>query len=162
MEKTNTLKFEFFDPVEAGETWAITWGFDYKVVEIYVDGEKLLDIIREIEAPYAKEEGYPELAGAYGHISPKDLYFGLGTALIENSDACDNKVYLFCCEDCGDILCWSISFMVKEDEKYVYWYDFKHEHRNWKYDLTFRFEKEENEEGLWELWDMCKEQMRKD
>ena len=71
MEKTNTLKFELFDPVEAGETWAITWGFDYKVVEIYVDGEKLLDIIREIEAPYANEEGYPELAGAYGHISQR-------------------------------------------------------------------------------------------
>ena len=87
MEKTNTLKFELFDPVEAGETWAITWGFDYKVVEIYVDGEKLQDIIREIEVPYAHEEGHPKLAGSYWHLSPKEMYFDLGTALIENSDA---------------------------------------------------------------------------
>ena len=162
MEKTNTLKFELFDPVEAGETWAITWGSDYKVVEIYVDGERLLDSIREIEVPYAKEEGHPKLAGSYGHLSPKELYFDLGTALIENSDACDDRVYPFCCEDCGEILCWSISFLVKEDEKYVYWYDFKHEHRSWKYNLTYRFEKEDYEEALWDLWDMYKEQNRED
>ena len=87
MEKTSTLKFESFDPVEAGEKWAITWGADYKVVEIYVDGERLLDIIREIEVPYAHEEGHPKLAGSYGHLSPKEMYFDLGTALIENSDA---------------------------------------------------------------------------
>ena len=87
MKKTSTLKFDSFDPVEAGEKWAITWGADYKVVEIYVDGERLLDSIREIEVPYAKEEGHPKLAGSYGHLSPKEMYFDLGTALIENSDA---------------------------------------------------------------------------
>ena len=87
MEKTSTLKFERFDPVEAGEKWAINWGADYKVVEIYVDGERLLDIIREIEVPYAHEEGHPKLAGSYWHLSPKEMYFDLGTALIENSDA---------------------------------------------------------------------------
>lgn len=52
-----------------------------------MDGERLLDIIREIEVPYAHEEGHPKLAGSYGHLSPKEMYFDLGTALIENSDA---------------------------------------------------------------------------
>ena len=66
MEKISTLKFESFDPVEAGEKWAITWGADYKVVEIYVDGERLLDIIREIEVPYAHEEGTLNLQAPTG------------------------------------------------------------------------------------------------
>lgn len=160
MENNNILNFEMFDPVEAGEEWAITWGSNHKVVEIYVDGKKLLDIIREIEVPYANEEGYPELAGAYGHISPRELYVDLSTVLIDNSNTCDKRVNLFCCGSCGEIICWSVSFLVKEDERYVYWYDFRHEHRNWEYNLTYKFDKEEYEDTLWDLWDMSKEQKR--
>lgn len=159
MMDTNTLDFEMFDPEEAGEEWALTWGSDHKAVEVYIDGKKLLDIIREIEVPYAEEEGNPELAGSYGHVSPESLYIDLcRTSLEEDPNEqksyYDGRVYLFCCRDCGEVFCWTVSFRVKEDEEFVYWYDFRNMHRWWGYNLTFKFEKEDYQEAIWELWDL--------
>lgn len=173
MDKINTLDFEDFDPVEAGEQWALSWGSDHKVTEIYIDGKKLLDIIHQIELPYAIEEGriaraeghaeededYSDLAGDYGHISPKSLYEELSIAAFGAGEDCDERAYLFCCGNCGELFCWTVSMKVREDEKYVYWYDFKHEHRNsWEYNLTYKFDKKGYEEALWKLWDLAKDQ----
>lgn len=173
MDRINTLDFEVFDPVVAGEEWALSWGSDYKVTEIYIDGRKLLDIIREIELPYAIEEGrirraagyagededFSDHAGKYGHLSPKELYMDLNTEAAAAGDPNNDRAYLFCCENCGEIFCWTVSMKVREDERYVYWYDFEHERRpSWEYNLTYKFEKKEYEEALWKLWNLAKVQ----
>lgn len=160
MDNINTLDFEVFDPVEAGEQWALSWGSDHKVTEIYIDGRKLLDIIHEIELPYAVEEGRTTRAEEdYGHLSPEVLYMDLNTDAAAAGDPDDDRAYLFCCGNCGEIFCWTVSMKVKGDEQYVYWYDFKHERRpGWDYNLTFKFEKKEYEEALWKLWDLAKDQ----
>ena len=32
---------------------------------------------------------------------------------------------------------------VREDEDYVYWTEFEHNHRDWKYNLEYRFDKKQ-------------------
>lgn len=145
---------------------------DHKTAVITIDGRKLLDIIREIELPYAEEEGrlakkegvaeededYSDLAGAYGHLSAKVLFDNLKTGISDCGSSHDERVYLFCCGDCGEIFCWTVSMKVRMDEHYVYWYDFKHEHRNWEYNLSYTFEKTAYEAALRKLGDLAKGQ----
>lgn len=158
MNSYNNLDFKMFDPVEAGEVWAVDFGSNHKVVEIYIDGKRLLDTIRKIEVPYAKEEGHPDLAGDYGHVSPSELYSDLSTATDENSYSYELGVYLFCCAGCGEPGCWSVTLQVKEDEESVYWYNFEHEHRDWEYNLTYRFEKNAYAQALHKLKNMAARQ----
>ena len=154
MSNINTLDFKMFDPVEAGEEWAVDFGSNHKVVEIYIDGQRLLDTIREIEIPYAQGEDSPELAGDYGHVSPRELYSDLSTAADENSYSHDLGVYLFCCASCGEPGCWSVTLRVREDADFVYWYGFEHEHRGWEYNLEYKFEKKAYEQAMKKLENM--------
>ena len=140
-----------FDPIKAGEVWAVEYGSDHKVVEVYIDGQKLLDIIKAIEIPYAQEEGCPEIAGDYGHISPRHLYSDLSAATDTNGYFDNLGVYLFCCAGCGEPGCWSVTFRVKEDAEYVYWHGFEHEHRDWEYNLFYKFEKKAYAQALRKL-----------
>ena len=158
----NTLDFKMFDPVEAGEPWAVSFGAKDKVVEIYIDGKKLIDTIREIEYPYMKEEGLlDDPDGDYGHVSPSSLYNDLTWVVDKNGYADDFLgVYLFCCADCGEEGCWSVTLHVKKDDQYVYWHDFQHEHRHWVYNLTYKFEKEAYEKALQKLKNMSLRQRR--
>lgn len=41
------------------------WGNPYWVADIYVDGRRLVEIVREIEAPFAEREG--DGPGALAH-----------------------------------------------------------------------------------------------
>ena len=161
MVNVNILDFEVLDPVKAGETWANMWGSTNNVVEIIIDGKKLIDVVREIEIPYATEEGHLDLAGAYGHIPPSFLYADL---LDATTDAgLDNSlVYLFCCDDCGEPSCWSVVFKVKEEENFIYWYGFEHAHRkDWNYNLTYKFERSAYEQALQKLKNMAETQSKK-
>ncbi len=161
MANVNTLDFEMFDPVKAGEPWANEWGSENNVVEIIIDGKKLIDIISEIEIPYAAEEGHPDLAGAYGHIPPSDLYADLIDATTDEF-LVNYGVYLFCCDDCGEPGCWSVRLKVKEEESFIYWYGFEHEHRKgWNYNLNYRFKKSAYEQALQKLKNMAEEQTKK-
>lgn len=133
-----------FDSIKAGEPWAADYGSNHQVVEVIIDGKSILDIIRRIEKPYLQEEGLLRLqdhGNDYGHISPKDLYDSLLSATVNGSFSYDFGVYLFCCGGCGEPGCWSVTFHVKEDEKFVCWYNFEHNHRDWAYNLNYKFEK---------------------
>ena len=118
------------------------------VAEIYINGVEITDIIRPIEQPYAEQEGHPELAGDYGHNPSGELHKMLENALIEGTYEAEEGVELLCCRGCGECGCWSIEVYMKEDDKFVYWYKIKHNHREWKYDLTFKFEKEAYHQAL--------------
>lgn len=156
MDDVNTISFRLIDPRKAGEAWADDYP-ETKAVEIYIDDKEILDILRPIEEPYAKAEGL-DLENDYGHIDPKSLYSDLTEATDPNSYAYSLGVYLCRCGDCGEPGCWSVTNKVREDEDYVYWYGFQHEHRDWEYNLEYKFDKKQYVDALRELEAMAKGQ----
>ena len=46
-----------------------------------------------------------------------------------------------CCDGCGFIGCWSVYVEVHEDGESVSWGPFTHNHQDWTYPLSFRFDK---------------------
>lgn len=141
--KINQLDFNLIDPLSAGEEWAEDVHNPPSVVEIYIDGIEILEIFRKIEAPYCEAEGHPDLVVGYGHVSANDLYTDLIEATDENSWSYKLGVYPLCCRSCGEPGCWSVTFHVREDEDYIWWYGFEHEHRDWEYNLEFKFLKKD-------------------
>lgn len=135
----NHLNFKLIDAVSAGEEWADEDRKPINVVEIYIDGVEIAEIFRRIEVPYCKAEGHPDLAGDYGHLSAKSLYIDLTEATTKGSFSYEIGVYPLCCGICGEPGCWSVTFHVCEDGEYVWWYGFEHEHRDWEYNLEFKF-----------------------
>ena len=168
MDKVNTLEFKMIDPVEAGEEWAVDLGSLVKVVEIYIDGKEMLDIVKpeddafmRAEAQEIQEDEWNWSNGIpYGHVDPRSLYKNLVEATEEGSYSYDEGVFLFVCNSCGIEGCWSITMHVKEDDKYVYWYDFKHFNRDWHYNLSFKFDKIRYYQALEILKEMGKIQKR--
>ena len=152
-ETINVLEFKMFDPVEAGEPWALSFGAFNKVVDILIDRKSLLETIREIEMPYMEEEGLlPDLADfSYGHLSPHDLYFDLTTAASEDEIDSFSHEYgaeLYCCADCGESGCWSVVTHIRIEEDYVYWFDFEQNHRDWEYNLEYKFDRTQYDQAM--------------
>lgn len=137
------LDFKLIDAVSAGEAWAEDAEEPINVVEIYIDGVELAEIFRTIEIPYCEAEEHPDLAGDYGHVPAKCLYRDLIEATVEGSFSSQLGVYPLCCRDCGEPGCWSVTFRVREDDEYVWWFGFEHEHRDWEYNLEFKFPKKD-------------------
>lgn len=77
----NTLKFEIREDNR---------------VDIFINDENLIDILKKYELPFAKKEGYEEIAGWYWWIY-KDI-------LLENLQSKKDKVYILGCE-CGVEMC---------------------------------------------------------
>lgn len=139
----NHLDFQLIDAVSSGEEWAEDSKRPLNVVEIYIDGIEIAEIFRKIEIPYCEAEGHPDMAGDYGHMPAKELYEDLMEATVIGSFSHELGVYPLCCGSCGEPGCWSVTFRVREDDKYVWWYGFEHEHRDWEYNLEFKFLKSE-------------------
>ncbi len=154
----STLEFKSIHPVEAGEEWAMELDNPPRVVEIYIDGREMADTIAAIERPYKEEEGLDLDVEDYGHLPAADLYGELSMA---TDEIYGSEVYLFCCRSCGEPGCWSVTCRVAEDEEYVYWYDFEHEHRDWEYHLRYKFEKCQYDESLGKLKRMADSQKRR-
>ena len=150
-EEKDKLEFKLVDPIEKKEEWALELKSTQKVVEIYLNGREIVEILSEVEKPYAEEEGHPSLAGAYGHNYAKELYGDLAEAMTEGSYFQEKGVELLCCNDCGDRGCWSVLVMIKQDEGYVYWEHFRNNHRKWDYDISFRFAKKDYEQAMQQL-----------
>ena len=131
------LKFEIINP-KGKEDWADDYDAS-EAVEIYINGREIIELLKEIETPLAMDEGHIGIAGAYGHLTPKQLYSELND--IEESA-------LLCCGDCGFIGCWSIFIRVEMDKGYVYWKEFRNNHRDWKYNVSYKFNRQEYENAL--------------
>jgi hypothetical protein len=155
------LEFKSIDPVKAGEEWAIyVVSNPSRVVEVYINDREMLDIIASIEKPYKEQEGLDDVED-YGHVSASSLYGDLSAAMDKVGYSYNHGVYLCCCRDCGEPGCWSVTCKVIEDEDYVYWTDFEHEHRDWEYDLQYKFEKGQYYEALGKLKRMADSQRKK-
>jgi len=147
----DSIKFRLINLIEEKEEWALDYESLPTAVEIYINNHELISILKEIEAPFAEAEGHSDLAGAYGHISSNLLYKDLSDVLNGNKFLMENGVELLCCSGCGDSGCWSILVFVSQDEDYIYWNNFKHNHRNWKYDISYKFDKKEYMKALQQL-----------
>lgn len=143
-ENCDVIHFEVFNPVEAKEEWAISFPTDYKSVRIVINGEDFCDIANKIDCERFLKEN-PCCGNTnepmYGHGELRWIYDGLIEAFTEGSYAHDCGLELLCCWECGDAGCWSVVAHFRQDENYVYWENFEHNHRDWEYDFSFRFSK---------------------
>lgn len=113
-------------------------------LEIRVDDRDFLEILREIERPFAAAEGHPDLAGAY-----KALPAGIVLADLAGEKA--EKLSLYDCE-CGCIGCWPLLVRITVLEKTISWSNFEQPHRGpnsraswWNYAAfgPFEFDREQ-------------------
>jgi hypothetical protein len=111
-------------------------------IAIYVNGRNLLDVIREVETPYAAAEGHSEIAGGYNWLMmaaltrPDDHFHGRP----ERHYSDGTKISLAECTcDCAG--CWPLRVRVVANDDVVTWSDFEQPHRSerskashWRYD----------------------------
>lgn len=117
----------------------------YKMVlatSYYINGISLLDMIREVEAPYCEAEECPELTASYALNSKEVMRRQFNRALDSNSFFYEEGIGLFCCEACFMICCWSVFCKIREEGDFILMTDFYHNHRDWTYPFVFRFTKE--------------------
>ena len=137
----NNIELIPIDPRREGEKWANAEGRNGLSVKILIDGTDIIDMIREKEKPYRDAEG-PHSGLDYGHINAMWFLKDLDEAGVDGSYSNEFGIYLCCCGSCGEPGCWSVTAQVKEYDNYVLWHDFKHEHRDWKYEIDLYFDKE--------------------
>lgn len=138
---------------ELGTTDEIEFKKLGNAVEIIVNGRNLIEVLREIETPWAAWEGCADLAGRYcglgtEHVLPPSRHFW-GEPSLEYLPG-DSRVPILGCADCGDHHCWPILVRISVTEKAVSWTDFEQPHRpKWKYrDLFFQFDRSQYEASL--------------
>jgi len=139
-EDIDVLEFRIINP-KGKEKWADDCDIN-EVVEIYINGREIVEFLKEIEKPFVINEGEIDLAGAYGHLTPDELYEELNDT---------EESALLCCDACGLSGCWSVLTTVEIDENYVCWKAFRHNHREWKYNLIYKFDRKEYEDSLKQL-----------
>lgn len=121
------------------------WSDDDRVVDvvsIFINDRNMIDLIRELELPFARREGHPDLAGSYLGLPPDVMLFPSRYLLGEGEDFWDDdgKVSLYGCV-CGEVGCWPLRATVTVTLDTVVWSDFEQPHRGpdypveyWKYD----------------------------
>jgi hypothetical protein len=111
-------------------------------VEIEINGRRLGELVREVEAEFASGEGSPGMAGAYSGLDSADVlppsrHF-LGEPHADYRDP--GGVQVMGC-DCGEAGCWPLVCRVEIDDERVVWADFSQPYRSsrggpsvWRYD----------------------------
>jgi len=119
------------------------------VVDIFVNGRNIIDIIKAVELPFAEREGHPDTAGGYEGL-PADIVFLPSRHLLDQPDEAyeyGGRISILECDSCGYPGCWPFIVRVTVDADRVTWSDFENYHRGregpaqhaeerqWKYDL---------------------------
>ena len=148
----------------------VTWpnGPGFRPIAVHVNDRPLIDIVREIERPYAEAEWdrrvaageAPDDIGPRGGIAGTYLYLGapfLGRSLrgepykagfvLEGNDPRRSKSLFLQCT-CGITDCWFLLARVSLTDERVVWSDFCQFHRDWHYDLRFEFDRAAYERTL--------------
>lgn len=100
-------------------------------IEIFINGQNLLDLVRETELPYAAQEGHPELAGHYIGLpvsvaAPPSLHLlGTPNPLYSGSE---NRADILECP-CGEPGCWPLQAKIVTIKDAVMWGNFVQPHR---------------------------------
>lgn len=122
-----------------------------RVLEIYIDEDKLSSLAGVVERPFAEAEGSPHIAGSYAGLPVG--WIGLGRAHFLGSPELswfdDGDTVLLGCE-CGEWGCWPLTATVMVTPVTVTWSNFRTGHRDW--DLSglgpFTFDRAEYESAL--------------
>jgi hypothetical protein len=102
----------------------------YETVSISVNGRDLTDILKEVEMPFAQQEGTPNIAGGYEGLRPEEIFLPSRRLLGEpESGTSGEKVAVLGCE-CGEIGCWPFLVSVTVRNEVVIWSDFEQPHRS--------------------------------
>jgi hypothetical protein len=126
------------EPLGAPSAW------NYFALDIFLDDQNLLELVREAERPFAAAEGHPKFAGCYAAL-PADLL------LAELDGQRVEKVSLYDCQ-CGCYGCWPLRVRISKSEDLVIWSEFEQPHRRpfirtswWRYDKLgpFKFVREQ-------------------
>ncbi len=127
-------------------------------VEIYIHDRRLIDMVREVELPYAEREGHPDIAGGYMGLWPDIVFFPSHHFLGGHTEDFPHttKTEILACEACGQILCETLLVQIDVGEDTIVWHDFEQPHRKagsvlglllgpWQYDQLgpFVFDKEQ-------------------
>lgn len=115
---------------------------------IIINGCGLIGLLSFIESR-VKEPCDEAPSGSYRYLPPEVLYNGLINAETENTYK-RYGVPLVTCADCGVIFCWSVSAIIESDENCVTW-SLRHNHRDWDYDLTLRFDRKAYDDEIAKL-----------
>ena len=118
-------------------------------VDIFINGEDLIEILKAYELPHAIKKSHPDLAGQYMGIGSQELFERL-------SKPGQDKI-IFICNGCGEEGCWPMIMDIQENEHAVTWSHFRQPHRGstskasyWNYSgfPTFTFDKVKYEAAI--------------
>lgn len=131
----------------------------HEVVDIFINGRDLRDMVREIEQPFADREKHPVPAGQYIGLRPEVIFLPSRHLLGDpdyRHDAfiCEehqDKIVIYECGQCGYSGCWPLQVRITASEETITWSDFEQPHRcpsegnAWTYDSfgPFVFEREQ-------------------
>jgi hypothetical protein len=128
-------------------------------IEIKIDGESVVALLKAFEMPFARAEGSPSIAGGYSglpvssHLLPFRHFFGEQADL----ETRDGRVELLLCRDCGETGCWPMLARIDVGETVITWSTFQQPHRtgggksaHWDYSHfgPFHFDREQYERAL--------------
>ena len=118
---------------------------------ILLNGRDILDIIRDAELPYFKQEPNfsEDSAGAYNHMMPTELYEDLVDA--EKSKG-KRIAHVLCCT-CDESGCSSARVRVIKTDDSTIWSDFR-TIRDWDFGLSYEFEINQYREFLKQVKNM--------
>jgi hypothetical protein len=123
------------------------------VADILINGQNLIDMLRQCELPFAEAEGHPSIAGGYMGL-PSKLALLPSTHLI---GATGKRTHLLVCRDCGEDMCWPFLADIIVTPTEVIWQNFSQPYRTgtkgrplWSYEKfrPFRFDRQQYEEAL--------------
>jgi tetratricopeptide (TPR) repeat protein len=118
--------------------------------EIYINDRSLIDIVREIEEPYVRSEiekaraageDRRDYSGEYSYLRAKSVLLPSRSLLDEPDDLQRGSMVLGC--PCGVPSCWCIRVRIALTDSTVEWSNFRHDFRDWEYNLGFRFERDQ-------------------
>jgi hypothetical protein len=127
-------------------------------VRIIIDGRDLVELVREVELPFADAEGHSDLAGKYAGLPPTDVsppsrhLFGNPRPEYDY----DGRTQILGCE-CGVLGCWPLICRITVGPSSISWSEFEQPHRSgsgkpqrWEYDLLgpFRFDRKQYEQAI--------------
>jgi len=127
------------------------------LVDILIDKQNIIELLKQYELPFARKEGSPNIAGGYLGLSAKSLYHQLTRDVSKGWPKGDRCILT--CNDCLEDGCWPMFLTVEETENEIIWKDFQQPHRGkhskvyWDYSKfgPFVFDKTEYEKKLPEL-----------
>jgi hypothetical protein len=140
--------------VAAGSSAATT-----RLVAIRINGRRLVDLIRDVELPFALREGHATLAGAYLGIPAMVAFLPSRHLLGEPAAGWDwepEAVPVLQC-DCEEPGCRPLLVRIAVGSATVTWSDFRQPHRgpqsragHWRYDTLpgFTFDRRQYEDAL--------------